>query len=260
MSFYADSRRWFMDRFNPHRMAPEVLHMGIRKKAAVIGMYILVILCFVMVTYGASVATTTVAQLIPLEREATIVIDAGHGGVDGGAISISGLPESQYNLEISLKLEDLFHLLGFQTKMIRRTDISVYTSGDTIAAKKVSDLRQRVRLVNETENALLLSIHQNTFSDSQYSGAQVFYGPKGESINLAKELQAEFCQTVNPGSQRKVKKAEGIYLMQHIECTGVLVECGFLSNPQEEALLRSADYQRKICSILATVTARFLTK
>jgi len=234
--------------------------MGNRKKTAVIGTYILVIACFIAVTYAASIATTTVAQLIPLEREATVVIDPGHGGVDGGATSVSGNLESQYNLEIALKLDDLFHLLGFQTKMIRRTDISVYTSGETIAAKKVSDLRQRVRLVNETDNAILLSIHQNTFSDSQYAGAQVFYGPKGESMALAEALQEEFRRTLNPGSKRQVKKAEGIYLMQHINCTGVLIECGFLSNPEEDALLRSPKYQRKICCVLASVTGRFLTK
>jgi len=234
--------------------------MGNRKKAAVIGTYILVIACFLAVTYAASIATTTVAQLIPLEREATVVIDPGHGGVDGGATSVSGNLESQYNLEIALKLDDLFHLLGFQTKMIRRTDISVYTSGETIAAKKVSDLRQRVRMVNETENAVLLSIHQNTFSDSKYAGAQIFYGPEGESMELAKEIQEEFRCTVNPDSQRQIKKAEGVYLMQHIHTTGVLVECGFLSNPQEDALLRTPEYQRKICCILASVTSRFLTK
>ena len=234
--------------------------MDNRKKTAMIGSYILVIACFIAVTYGASIATTTVAQLIPLERDATIVIDPGHGGVDGGATSVSGNLESQYNLEIALKLDDLFHLLGFQTKMIRKTDISVYTAGETIAAKKVSDLRQRVRMVSETENAILLSIHQNTFSDSQYSGAQVFYGPKGESMDLAKELQEEFRRTVNPNSQRQIKKADGVYLMQHIDTTGVLIECGFLSNPREDALLRTPEYQKKICCILATVTGRFLTK
>lgn len=249
-----------MELLCPHRMASEVLYMESRKKAAIIGTYILVIACFIAVTYGASIATTTVSQLIPLEREATIVIDPGHGGIDGGATSVSGMLESQYNLDISLRLEDLFHLLGFQTKMIRRTDISVHTSGETIAAKKVSDLRQRVRLVNETEDAVLLSVHQNTFSDSKYSGAQVFYGPKGESRELAEALQEEFRRTVNPGSQRQIKKAEGVYLMQHINTTGVLVECGFLSNPEEDALLKTPEYQRKICCILATVTGRFLTK
>ena len=243
-----------------HTMAPEVLYMDKRKTTAVIGTYILVIACFIAVTYGASVATTTVAQLIPLERDAVIVIDPGHGGVDGGATSVSGNLESQYNLEISLKLDDLFHLLGYQTKMIRKTDISVYTAGETIAAKKVSDLRQRVRMVNETEEGILLSIHQNTFTDSKYSGAQVFYGPEGESMALANEIQTEFRRTVNPDSQRQIKKADGVYLMQHINTTGVLVECGFLSNPQEDALLRTPEYQRKICCILATVTGRFLTK
>ena len=260
MSFYAELRHWFMALFRPHRMVSEVLDMGIRKKTAMVGTYISVILCFIIVTYGASIATTTVAQLIPLERDFTIVIDAGHGGVDGGATSVSGMQESQYNLEIALRLDDLFHLLGFQTKMIRKTDISVYTSGQTIAAKKISDLRQRVRLVNETEDAILLSIHQNTFSDSKYHGAQVFYGPKGESMDLADAFQEEFRRTINPDSQRQIKKADGIYLMQHINTTGVLVECGFLSNPEEDALLRTPEYQKKICCILATVTGRFLTK
>ena len=234
--------------------------MDNRKKAVTLGTYILVIFCFLAVTYWTSIAATTVAQLIPLERNGTIVIDAGHGGIDGGATSCTGVLESQFNLEIALKLEDLLHLLGYQTKMIRRTDISVYTAGETIAAKKVSDLRQRVRLVNETPDAVLLSIHQNTFSDKKYAGAQVFYGPAGESEDLARLLQEGFRSTINPNSQRQNKKAEGVYLMQHINCTGVLVECGFLSNPEEEAKLRSAEYQRKICCILASVTGQFLTK
>ena len=234
--------------------------MGKKKTAVVFGTYILIILGLTIITYGASIATSVVAQLIPLERKATIIIDPGHGGMDGGAISCSGIPESQYNLEISLKLEDLFHLLGFHTKLIRRTDISVYTTGDTIAAKKVSDLRQRVRIVTETENAILLSIHQNTFTDGRYSGAQVFYGPKGEGKALAALLQDEFRTTINPGSQRQIKKAEGVYLMQHINCTGVLIECGFLSNPEEEANLKTPEYQRKICCIIAAITGQFLTK
>lgn len=234
--------------------------MGYRKKIGTIGVYFLIIFCFVAVAYAASFATTTVAQLIPVERNATIVIDAGHGGVDGGATSCTGILESKFNLDICLKLDDLLHLLGYRTVMIRTADISVYTTGETIAAKKVSDLRQRVRIVNETENSLLISIHQNTFSDSRYSGAQVFYGPEEESDILAKLLQDTFKETVNPGSNRTSKKAEGVYLMQHIDCTGVLVECGFLSNPQEEAKLRSNDYQQKLCCVIAATVGQFLTK
>lgn len=225
-----------------------------------VGVYALVISIFLLISYGAGVATTTVAQLVPMERDFQIVIDPGHGGVDGGATSCTGILESRFNLDISMRLRDLFHLLGYQTMMIRTSDISVYTSGDTIAAKKVSDLRHRVRLVNEADDAVLLSIHQNTFSDSRYHGAQVFYGPSDGSESLAKAVQNQFVESLNPGSNRMAKKGEGIYLLQHIECTGILVECGFLSNPAEEANLRNPEYQKRICSVIATATAQFLTK
>lgn len=222
--------------------------------------YILIIGIFLSVVYWGSVATDVVAQMIPLKRDHTIVIDAGHGGVDGGATSCTGVLESQFNLEIALKLNDLLHLLGYNTVMIRTTDRSVYTSGETIASQKISDLRQRVKIVNETDRAILISIHQNMFQDSQYRGAQVFYGTKGEGKKLAESLQNAFVQTLNPGSNRKSKQAEGVYLMQHIDCTGVLVECGFLSNTQEEALLRSDEYQRQICSVIASTVGQFLTE
>lgn len=230
------------------------------KLQATVGIYVVTVVCFLAIAYGASTATTVIAQMIPMERDATIVIDAGHGGVDGGATSCTGILESKFNLDISLKLNDLFHLLGYQTAMIRTTDVSVYTAGDTIAAKKVSDLRQRVKIVNETENGILISIHQNFFSDSRYSGAQVFYGREEHSKSLAEQLQSSFRRTLNKDSHRNAKKSEGIYLMQHVECTGVLIECGFLSNPEEEAKLRNDDYQRKLCCVIAVETGQFLTK
>ena len=232
--------------------------MKIRNFCGVVLFYLLIIGIFISVTYLGSEVTSVVAQMIPLERDNTIIIDAGHGGSDGGATSCTGQLESQFNLEIALKLNDLFHLLGYKTVMIRTTDISVYTKGETIAQKKVSDLKERVRIVNSTEDALLVSIHQNTFSDSQYSGAQVFYGTQGNAQSLAESLQAAFCRTLNPGSSRECKKADGIYLMQHIECAGVLVECGFLSNPAEEAKLRTGDYQRKVCCVIAASVGQFL--
>lgn len=232
--------------------------MGKGNKFLTVTIYLIIVTMFVAIAYGTSLATTTVAQMIPLERDHTIVIDAGHGGVDGGATSCTGVLESQFNLEICLRLEDLFHLLGYKTKMIRRTDISVYTSGETIAAKKVSDLRQRVKLVMETEDPVLISIHQNTFSDERYSGAQVFYGAEGEE--LAGSLQKSLVDSLNPGSNRASKRAEGVYLMQHIDCTGVLIECGFLSNPEEEAKLRDDTYQKKLCCVIGCTTAEFLTK
>ena len=180
--------------------------------------------------------------------------------MDGGATSCTGVLESQINLEIALRLNDLLHLLGCDTVMIRTTDTSVYIEGTTIAAKKVSDLKERVRIVNGTENAVLVSIHQNTFSDSRYSGAQVFYGGANNSRDLARALQSAFSQSVNPGSSRKCKKADSVYLMQNISCTGILVECGFLSNPREEALLRSPEYQQKLCCVIGSALTVFLEK
>lgn len=223
-----------------------------------VAVYILIISLFLAIAYWTSIATTTIAQMIPVERDHTFVIDPGHGGIDGGATSCTGILESQFNLEISLRLRDLLHLLGYNTKMIRTDDISVYTSGETIASKKVSDLRARVRMVEKTENPILISIHQNTFSDSRYHGPQVFYGPKGEGEQLAKKLQERLTACLNPGSNRMAKKADGIYLMQNINCTGVLVECGFLSNPEEEGKLRNKTYQNQICCVIASTVANFL--
>ena len=228
--------------------------MRIRRVASILLFYCLVVSIFLAAAYWGSKATDVIARRIPTTRSHTIIIDAGHGGEDGGATSCTGKLESVYNLEIARKLNDLMHLLGLHTKMVRTSDTSVYTQGNSIAEKKVSDLNYRVKLVNETENAILVSIHQNTFPDGQYRGAQVFYAPKGEGKDLAEQLQTALVQTLNPGSNRRSKRADGIYLMEHIQKTGVLVECGFLSNAEEEANLRSEDYQKKlVCVIAATV-------
>lgn len=188
----------------------------------------------------------------------TVIIDAGHGGVDGGAVSCTGMYESQINLEIALKLEDLMHFLGMRTVMIRNTDRSVYTEGETIAAKKVSDIRNRVHTVNTAENGILVSIHQNNFTDKRYSGSQVFYNKFGGSKPLADEIQRAFRESINPFNKRQTKKASGIYLMEHINCPGILIECGFLSNEAEEQLLRENGYQQKLCCVIACTVSRYL--
>lgn len=203
-------------------------------------------------------AITVLSEGQSVERKHCIIIDPGHGGVDGGATSCTGRLESAYNLEISLRLRDLFHLLGYQTKMTRTTDTSVYTKGDTIAQQKISDLKERVRICNETENALLLSIHQNNFSDSRYSGGQVFYPGTQRSEQLAKTIQATLKSTLNPLSRREAKQAKGIYLMEHIACVGVLIECGFLSNPEEEGKLSSPEYQKQLCCVIGSGVSKFL--
>lgn len=200
-------------------------------------------------------AVNVYTQNKPLDNRTCVIIDAGHGGVDGGAVSCTGVEESMINLEIALRLNDLMHLLGIQTYMIRTEDISIYTYGETIAAKKVSDLKNRVRIINETSNGVLISIHQNYFEDSRYSGAQVFYK---DDPTLAKQLQTTFVKTLNPGSNRKVKKANEVFLMQNVNCPAALIECGFLSNQAEEAKLNSDDYQKKICCVIGSVMSCYI--
>lgn len=220
--------------------------------------YLLVVIVFLGIAHFGSETVTTIHQQLPVERSHCVVIDAGHGGIDGGATSCTGVLESHMNLEIALRLEDLFHLLGYDTVMIRRTDESVYTQGNTIAAQKVSDLKERVRIVNETQGAILISIHQNTYSDSRYHGAQVFYANDDQSKIIAQSLQQNLVAYLNQGSQRKSKQAQGVYLMEHIICPGILIECGFLTNPEEEAQLRNEAYQKKLCSVIAATVSSFI--
>lgn len=226
---------------------------------AMLPFYLLALIISIGIASLFSDAVTVILQNQPPERYHKIVIDAGHGGIDGGATSCTGVLESAINLEISLRLEDLMRFLGYETVMIRRTDTSVYTQGNTIAAQKLSDLKERVRIVNETTNSVLVSIHQNTFSDSRYGGAQVFYADTDGSKILANLLQEGFTKALNPGSKRSSKKASGIYLMENICTTGVLIECGFLSNPTEEAKLRSPDYQKKLCAVIAAGLSEYLS-
>lgn len=227
-------------------------------KSFLIVMYLLSLCFLVILAVSGSRVVTTVVERISVVQKHCVIIDAGHGGVDGGAISCTGVPESKINLEIALRLEDLLNLLGIRTLMIRRTDVSIYTEGGSIAAKKVSDLKQRVRIINETPNALLISIHQNYFQDSRYGGAQVFYAPNVSSKSFAMSMQNKFVEHLNTGSKRQSKPANNVYLMEKIDCTGVLIECGFLSNPSEEFLLRSDVYQKRICCVIAAATNTFL--
>lgn len=221
--------------------------------------YVLTIIGVLVAAQWGSRAATVIAENTPVARSHCIVIDAGHGGEDGGATSCTGRLESGYNLDIALRLNDLLHLLGYDTRMIRTADTAIYTKGETIAQKKVSDLKERVRIVEETQGSLLLSIHQNTFPDGRYSGAQVFYADTPGSRDLAEQLQTNLVTAVNPGSNRKCKKSDGVYLMEHISRPGVLIECGFLSNAEEEAKLRSATYQKRLCCVIAATVSQNLT-
>lgn len=183
----------------------------------------------------------------------TVVIDAGHGGEDGGAVSVSGAVESHINLAIALCLDEIFGLYGVNCVLLRDSDISLHDSdAQTLREKKVSDLHNRVAAIEALENPIVISIHQNTYTSSQYYGAQVFYANGELSLPFAQIVQSTLKQAVDPNNDRKPTAIpESVYLMNHITCRAVLVECGFLSNPQEDALLQTPEYQRKLATALA---------
>ncbi len=201
-----------------------------------------------------------VSNLQTFSATPAVIIDAGHGGIDGGTTSCTGVKESHYNLEISQKLERILALLGYHTIMVRTDDRSVATEGTTIREQKRSDLRNRVDLVNSTKNAYYVSIHQNFYPESRYSGPQVFYAGTTGSRELAELLQINMNQALTASGKRTCKKSDGVYIMQHINCPGVLIECGFLSNPEEEKNLRSPEYQNKVCAVIAASLAQYFEK
>lgn len=182
----------------------------------------------------------------------TVVIDAGHGGEDGGAVSVSGVAESGINLAVAKRLDQLLGLYGVRTVLLRSEDVSLHdSSATTLREKKVSDLHNRVERIEATANATLISIHQNTYQSAKYHGAQVFYREEEESLPFAAITQENLRTALDPGNTRTPAKIpESVYLMNHIHCRAILVECGFLSNPEEDKKLQSGAYQTKIAAAL----------
>ena len=189
------------------------------------------------------------------EGERVWVVDPGHGGEDGGAVSVTGVPESQINLAIAKRLDALLGFYGENSYLMREEDISLHDSeAKTLREKKVSDLHNRAQLVGELEGAVLVSIHQNTFPQSKYHGTQVFFAPPQGSQALAETCQQAIHTSLQPDNSRQAKPiGDNVYLMNHVDCPAVLVECGFLSNPEEEAMLRQDGYQTKLAAVLAQV-------
>ncbi len=174
------------------------------------------------------------------------IIDAGHGGEDGGTSSLSGEWESQVNLGIAKKTDLLLRFLGLKTAMTRDRDISLHDPEmTTIRQKKTSDLKNRVKIINGVENGALLSIHQNFFIQSRYYGAQTFYHGS-ENRAFAKTMQDALRRLLDPANRRECKPTDMVYILNEIQKPAILVECGFLSNPTEEALLLTEGYQRKV--------------
>lgn len=179
----------------------------------------------------------------------TVVIDAGHGGEDGGAVGVNGLLEKDVNLDIALRLHDLLAANGIPVVMTRTEDILLYDRNVDYAGRKKSlDLAARRKIAEETPNCIFVSIHMNSFPDARYDGLQVWYSPNNPtSKTIAETIQNTARQVLQPDNDRETKAATGsIYLLHHLTVPAVLVECGFLSNPAEAAKLATDDYRRDV--------------
>ncbi len=199
----------------------------------------------------------TAAKVTPSQMN--IIIDPGHGGEDGGASSqYSEALEKDINLQISKNLDALFKLAAYKTIMTREDDRSINDNEKTIRKRKVSDIHNRLKLTQKNKNSLLVSIHQNKFSDSKYSGAQVFYSKNNENSKvLAENIQNNMKIALDSSNDRTVKQAgKSVYLLNNCSCPAVLVECGFLSNEEEAKKLNNSQYQKEIAfSIFSAIVA-----
>ena len=192
------------------------------------------------------------------ETPVTVVIDPGHGGEDGGAVSSGGVAESHINLAVSKQVRDLLRFAGQRTVMTREEDVTICDEGlGTIRERKASDIRNRVNMVEETENAVLLSIHQNSLPSSPVThGAQVFWNQQEGAEEWAEVIQTALNSTVNVGNEKHTKRIPStVYLMKHVTVPAVLVECGFLTNREETTLLQDETYQR---GLAVSITAGYL--
>lgn len=193
------------------------------------------------------------------QSEMTLILDAGHGGEDGGAVTSGGTKESDINLAIVRKLDALLAFCGTEARLTRSEDVSLHSEGcQTTRERKVSDLKNRVEFVRSAANPLLISVHQNYFTDPRYSGAQVFYNTGDISRQWGESTQEVLRQVLDSDNDRKAKLlSEGtVYLFEHISCPSILVECGFLSNGEEASLLLTDSYQRKIALALTSTCLR----
>lgn len=191
-----------------------------------------------------------------------LIIDAGHGGEDGGAVSLTGTPESGINLAIACNMEDILAFCGQPPLLLRRDDRSLHDrSAQSLREKKRSDLHNRVAQIEQFPEATLMSIHQNSFPNGAYHGAQVFYANENLSLPFAERTQTLLRENLDPSNQRAAKPiSKDVYLMNHISCRAILVECGFLTNPEEEAKLRSSVYQCQLAVVLSGAWLQELTQ
>ena len=191
------------------------------------------------------------------ESQKIVVLDAGHGGSDPGKIGVSGTKEKDINLSVTYKTKELLEQNGITVVLTRTEDQGL--SDASAKNKKLSDLEQRCRIINESGAAFAVSIHQNSYSDPSVRGSQVFYyKSSAEGEKLAEALQTVFNETISREKNRQIKENTSYYLLIHVKCPIVIAECGFLSNPDEEQKLSDDTYQAQVAEALAKGILEYL--
>lgn len=182
----------------------------------------------------------------------TVLIDPGHGGIDGGAQSKNGTCEKDINLNISKKLKSMLNNNGYKVVMTREEDVGLYDENKTVRQKKIQDLNNRCKMKKDSNCDIFMSIHLNMFPESKYSGAQVWYSKNPQSQEIASIIQENLKNDIDPNNNRKEKPALNSYkvLRCNDDMPSVLIECGFLSNPAEEQKLKTDAYQSSIAKCL----------
>lgn len=210
-----------------------------------LAIFIISLICLMI---GLSNQKKSVLASLPV-KERTIIVDAGHGGLDGGASSNDGVVEKDINLKIAKYLESYLTQGGAKVVMTRTDDISLHTDNNaSVKQKKREDLLKRREIANSSGGDMMISIHLNKFTESKYSGAQVFYETNfGESKTLAASVQNSLKNQLNKDNNRVEMKIDKSKLQfQDLSLPAIIVECGFLSNTDEALLLKTPEYQQKV--------------
>ena len=230
------------------------------KKLRVISLTVLLFALITAIIVGGSYRWGSVAvsgrKTLP---EPVLIIDPGHGGLDGGAVGVDGTVEAAINLELSLRLYDLSRFFGVRAAITRDSEEIDYPEDITGTAKKKAwDQKTRVDFINSFDNAVLISIHQNKFPDPRPWGPQVLYGNGEASEMFGKAVHEAVNAQLSPENRRVASKiSDKIYLMRSVKCPAILVECGFVSNSGELGKLKNEDYQKEFALILAASYLRF---
>ncbi len=204
--------------------------------------------CFVLLAVCARLTERALPTSVPAAEKPIVVLDAGHGGLDSGAVGVNGTLEKDVNLAIVKALRDMLEMSGFEVVLTRDEDISIYDAGvEGIRNQKLSDMDNRLEIIQSYPDSVFLCIHQNNYTDPKYFGGQMFYNNNNpNNRTLAQIMQNRFA-ILQPGNDREIKlSGNELFLLKSNKNPSLMIECGFLSNPDEEAKLSTWEYQQKV--------------